>query len=248
MRPPYNPDLEKYWHKRRSLFSKYDHGIALDAESYFSVTPEAAAAATASQLSDGACVLVDAFCGVGGNAIQQALHDPHGCVIAIDIDPLKIEMARHNAEIYGVADRIQFVVGDFMEIAPRLRADVVFLSPPWGGVDYSPKGEFRLSALDVSADVDGVRLFELAIPIAPTIAYYLPVSTSDLDLGELAAKHASRRCERIHLLWGDGKRVRPRALLACYRIGPTAAGSTTASPSPSGDAPPSVHASSIDCR
>lgn len=57
-------------------------------------------------------------------------------VIAIDIDAKKIEMARHNAEIYGVADRIEFIVGDFLQLSDSLRADVVFLSPPWGGPDY----------------------------------------------------------------------------------------------------------------
>ena len=42
-------------------------------------------------------------------------------VIAIDIDPLRLEMAKHNAEIYGVADRIEFVVGDFLQLIPGLK-------------------------------------------------------------------------------------------------------------------------------
>lgn len=58
-------------------------------------------------------------------------------VIAIDIDPLKIEMAKHNATVYGVEHKIEFIVGDFFEIAPTLKADLVFLSPPWGGPNYS---------------------------------------------------------------------------------------------------------------
>jgi 23S rRNA G2445 N2-methylase RlmL len=51
-------------------------------------------------------------------------------VIAIDIDPVKIELAKHNASVYGVSDRIEFIVGDFFQLAPSLKADVVFLSPP----------------------------------------------------------------------------------------------------------------------
>ena len=54
-------------------------------------------------------------------------------VIAIDICPERVELARFNAGVYGVQDKIQFVVGDFFQLAPRLRADAVFLSPPWGG-------------------------------------------------------------------------------------------------------------------
>lgn len=57
-------------------------------------------------------------------------------VIAIDIDPHKIELARHNATVYGVADRIEFIVGDFFKLAHTIQADMVFLSPPWGGPSY----------------------------------------------------------------------------------------------------------------
>ncbi len=61
-------------------------------------------------------------------------------VIAIDIDPEKIALARHNATVYGVADRIEFIVGDFFDVVPNITAaDVIFLSPPWGGPDYLTK-------------------------------------------------------------------------------------------------------------
>ena len=62
------------------------------------------------------------------SAVMMQCIDPtipdslHTCtVIAIDIDPKKIEMARHNAAIYGVADRIEFIVGDFFHVAPSLK-------------------------------------------------------------------------------------------------------------------------------
>ena len=42
-------------------------------------------------------------------------------VIAIDIDPAKIELAKHNASVYGVADRIEFIVGDFFDVIRRIK-------------------------------------------------------------------------------------------------------------------------------
>lgn len=42
-------------------------------------------------------------------------------MIAIDIDPRKIEYARHNAGIYGVAENIDFIKGDSFSLAPRLK-------------------------------------------------------------------------------------------------------------------------------
>lgn len=45
-------------------------------------------------------------------------------------------MAKHNAGIYGVADRIEFIVGDYLTLADSLKGDTVYLSPPWGGPEY----------------------------------------------------------------------------------------------------------------
>lgn len=42
-------------------------------------------------------------------------------VIAIDIDPKKVALAYHNAKIYGVEDKIEFIVGDFFKLAPLLK-------------------------------------------------------------------------------------------------------------------------------
>ena len=68
-------------------------------------------------------------------------------VIAVDIDPEKIACARHNAQVYGVADRIDFIQGDFLKLAPSLKADVVFLSPPWGGPDYLQAEVFDIQTM-----------------------------------------------------------------------------------------------------
>lgn len=77
-------------------------------------------------------------------------------MIAIDKDMNRLKIARHNAAQYGVADRIEWICGDYVEFvesytnrlqrekAGRSEAgtgggkqgdsaiDVVFLSPPWG--------------------------------------------------------------------------------------------------------------------
>jgi len=68
-------------------------------------------------------------------------------VIAIDINEEKIHCARHNAAVYGVADRIEFIVGDYMKLAPSLKADVVFLSPPWGGPNYQQADVFDIETM-----------------------------------------------------------------------------------------------------
>lgn len=84
-------------------------------------------------------MILDAFCGVGGNAIAFARTCER--VIAMDNDMTRLRIARHNALHYGVADRIEFVLADYVQWAreyqrrgahEREEIDVVFLSPPWG--------------------------------------------------------------------------------------------------------------------
>lgn len=73
-------------------------------------------------------------------------------MIAVDLDPVKLECARHNASVYGVEDRIQFIQGDFLKVASKLKADVVFLSPPWGGPTYLDVDVFDLETMmDIKA-------------------------------------------------------------------------------------------------
>ncbi|KAL6040923.1 hypothetical protein STEG23_037899 [Scotinomys teguina] len=162
------PELAKYWAQRYRLFSRFDDGIKLDKEGWFSVTPEKIAEHIAGRVSQSfKCdIVVDAFCGVGGNTIQFALTGKR--VIAIDIDPVKIDLARNNAEVYGVVDKIEFICGDFLLLAPCVKADVVFLSPPWGGPDYA------------TAETFDIRTMILSQKITNNIVYFLP-RNADID-------------------------------------------------------------------
>lgn len=46
-------------------------------------------------------------------------------VIAIEIDPVRVELAKNNARVYGVEDKIEFVVGDFFKLAPFLKVIII---------------------------------------------------------------------------------------------------------------------------
>ncbi|CAH0546032.1 unnamed protein product [Brassicogethes aeneus] len=163
-----NAKLRKYWHRRFSLFSKFDQGIKLDEESWYSVTPEIVAKHTAERLK---CdVIVDAFCGAGGNAIQFAKTCQQ--VIAIDIDAKKIELAKNNAEVYGVADKIEFVVGDFLTLCSGLKADAVFMSPPWGGPSYLSMPVYDLATM--LQPVPYAELLQCGMRISRNCAVFLP--------------------------------------------------------------------------
>lgn len=170
-------DIIKYWTQRYSLFSLFDSGIKMDEEGWFSVTPEPIAKHHASRV--GAGVTIDCFTGVGGNAIQFATKCKH--VIAVDIDPRKIDCAHHNASIYGVNDHIDFIVGDFIHIAPYLKGETAFMSPPWGGPDYAKVDVYDME--NMLKPCDGYSLFKLGTMIASRVVMFLP---RNIDLNQLA--------------------------------------------------------------
>ncbi|XP_048552076.1 uncharacterized protein LOC125531891 isoform X2 [Triticum urartu] len=121
-------------------------------------------------------ILIDCFTGVGGNTIQFATKCKH--VVSVDIDPQKIDCAQHNATVYGVNDHIDFIIGDFIRIAPHLKGETVFMSPPWGGPDYA-----KVDVYDVKTMLkpcDGYHLFKVATAIASRVVMFLP-RNSDLD-------------------------------------------------------------------
>lgn len=77
-------------------------------------------------------VIVDAFAGVGGNAIQFALTCDK--VIAVELCPQRLETARHNAHVYGVAHKIHFICGDFLEVAATLQVLTILTLRCWGAL------------------------------------------------------------------------------------------------------------------
>ncbi|XP_076341529.1 trimethylguanosine synthase 1 isoform X2 [Tachypleus tridentatus] len=172
------PELSKYWAQRYRIFSRFDEGIRLDYESWFSVTPEQIAHHIAKRC---ACdVIIDAFCGAGGNAIQFAFTCQK--VIAIDIDPGKVALAQHNAAIYGVLDKIEFIVGDYFHLISTFKADVIFLSPPWGGPEYLETKTYDLNTMKPN----GFTIFSAAKQVTSNIAYFVPRNTSLEQLTVLA--------------------------------------------------------------
>jgi len=65
-----NPKINRYWIQRYDLFSRYDEGIQIDEEGWYSVTHEEIAINHAERCHGK--VVIDCFAGVGGNTIQFA--------------------------------------------------------------------------------------------------------------------------------------------------------------------------------
>lgn len=174
--------------KRRSmmLFSKWplikERGVEIDEEMYYSITPEDYATKIANYCKERVdyTILIDGFCGVGGNLIQFAIQNKNAFIIGIDLCAERVENAQKIAQVYGVENQCDFICGDYLRVAASLhiKPDVIFLSPPWGGLNYKKKEAFLFKNLPV----DGNEMFRVSNELTKNIALYLPRNQCRDDL------------------------------------------------------------------
>ena len=205
--------MRKYYRRRYHLFKRFDSGILMDLEGWYSVTPEAVADHVASAMftklgSKSGMTVLDAFCGCSGNSIQLAKY--FDTVIACDLDFKKLQCSQHNSShVYQVPPgRIQFVMQDFFLLHKTFRIpeetkiqttadenmetsatslstqtsgqpfklDAIFLSPPWGGVNYVNEREVDISELPL----DYFKVFSYCIKQLKcrNICFFLPRNTN----------------------------------------------------------------------
>ena len=167
----------------------------MDSISWYSVTPEGIAYQIAQHMRD--ClplsengIILDGFCGSGGNVIQLA--NVFNNVVGMDIDMKKLLCAKHNSQVYQVNP---ILVHDnfFNLIDTHNSISGIFLSPPWGGPSYVTERAFDLNKME---PYDIKTIFSKARSITKNIAIYLPRNSNIKDILLLSDDN----CE-IHYLY-----------------------------------------------
>ena len=171
----YTAPNSKFWNQRYYYYSKFDKGIKMDRESWYSVTPEKIAKYTA-KLIEGKTI-IDGFCGSGGNVIQFSKYCSK--VYAIDISNKKLSICKNNCEVYNCKNNIRFIHSDFLKMKNKIKADYIFLSPPWGGTEYKNSTVYSIKKFMYPDITDIIRV---SLNVANNILFFLP---RNLDLDEL---------------------------------------------------------------
>lgn len=218
------PDnCKKYWKKRYQLFHKFDEGIYMTSELWYSVTPELMAIFTATliaELMPDARNVLDICCGGGGNTIQFA--NFFETVGAIDINALNEQCTRHNAAVYGVEEKIWSHIGDWNEMCKPVKGkvcqdwipenlrksadtnhifDFIFASPPWGGPAYTKTGEdFDV----INMEPFGLdRFIKQLLQYTENIGLFLPKSSNLDQLRQVTSDNFGDGLCRIIYLYHD---------------------------------------------
>ncbi len=115
--------------------------------------------------------VVDVGVGCGAVAVALAVNLPQAGIVATDVSPQALSLARRNAERHGVAGRIRFLEGDLLEPldAP---VDVIAANLPYvrsGDFEAAPP-EIRQHEprLGLDGGPDGLRLIERLLRQAPS--------------------------------------------------------------------------------
>jgi len=154
--------------------------------------------------------VLDLCCGLGGDAL--ALASAAEQVVAVDRDPLSLEMTRANARALHLDDRISFVRADVTELAqtaPFLIGPIeaVFIDPSRRGEgrrvsrrpeDYSPPLSWCLALTRVAPRV-GIKL-------SPALDY--EAMDAEVEIISLAGE-----CKELMLWLGDFRTCARRATL-----------------------------------
>ena len=76
--------------------------------------------------------VLDVGTGSGAIALSLAFEGSFASVVASDVDPVALDVARRNAESSGLSDRVDFRAGSLFEVLDRdERFDVIVSNPPY---------------------------------------------------------------------------------------------------------------------
>ena len=95
-------------------------------------------------------VITDATAGVGGDTISFA--KSFNRVYSIEIDTRRVEYLKNNIAVYK-CDNVDVYNGNCLNVVPIIKDhNVLFVDPPWGGVDYKKHTDLRLTIDDESIE------------------------------------------------------------------------------------------------
>ena len=115
--------------------------------------------------------------GTGSGAIALALATEHPTVrvVATDVHPAPLDVARRNVRALGLEDRVTLLVSDvFDDLPPGLRFDLIVSNPPYVTPEALRRLRIEVRGFEphvaLRADEGGMQFYRRIVPQAPGLA------------------------------------------------------------------------------
>ncbi len=119
-------------------------------------------------------VVTDGTSNIGTDAISLALDPKIKKVNAVELIDKNCKLLKHNVGVYGLEDKIDIYCADFLEqigkLSSKMDIDIIYVDPPWGGVDYSKQDKMNLFLGDkeiaqvILDHLDKTKIFVIKVP------------------------------------------------------------------------------------
>lgn len=106
--------------------------------------------------------ILDLCTGSGSIAISVAKYAPNAIMYATDISTNAIEIAKKNAKINNVENRIEFIESDLFEDIPKMKFDIIVTNPPYIKRDEISKLDLEVQnepQIALDGGIDGLDFY-----------------------------------------------------------------------------------------
>lgn len=106
-------------------------------------------------------VITDATAGMGGDSI--AFSKKVRFVNSVEIDSNNFECLKENIKSFD-CQNVELYKSDYMCLMKKLKQDIIYFDPPWGGTDYKNKEMINLCLNDIPLYkiIQEIKLYKLA--------------------------------------------------------------------------------------
>jgi 16S rRNA G966 N2-methylase RsmD len=123
--------------------------------------------------------------GMGALTITLAKHSKK--VNAVEIIKEHVDIIKNNTNQYKLSKKVNVVHADYMDVAYKLKQDIIVADPPWGGTDYNKISRIRLhlNNVDITCIINKLyeknkfKIFVLLVPYNFDIKLFMEKSVCD---------------------------------------------------------------------
>lgn len=136
--PPYKPDFD-FRKLKINKIGKYSITRPYEAQQIINIMKYGILDIQHKLLKE--LVITDATCGVGGDTLHFSKYFKY--VNSVDIKKENIEYTKHNLDLFGITN-VSLYNDNYLNISRKLKQDIIYIDPPWGGVKYKEKKSIKL--------------------------------------------------------------------------------------------------------